>query len=251
MNRFLLILVPALAALGLLVAVVQAEGPGPDDLRAKAKQMLRQAEIAKSQGKEDLAHQMRENAQKLIHQAEELAGRREHAERREPQRPGREEAERREHARREIAEKIGSIERRMRELRQQGKREAVEDLEHQLRELRERMRHLAGPDRPRPDRPQPDRPHPQQPDRRVRLVQEATEHMQIASRLLHEADLHEPAEHLQQAAERLRQEVRKRMHGGEAEEMHRVIRELREEVGRLRRELEHIKHYMRESSQQR
>jgi len=250
MNRFLLILVPALAALALLWAVVQAEGHGPDDLRAKAKQMLHQAEIAKSQGKQDLAHQMRENAEKLIHQAEELAGRREHAQCREREQPRREEAERgeyerREHARREIAEKIGSIERKMRELQQQGKREAVEALEHQLHELRERMRHLAGHDRPQHHRPQP-----QQPDRRVRLVHEAAEHMQIAARLLHEADLHEPAEHLQQAAERLRHEVRNQMLDGE-DEVHRAIRELREEVGRLRHELEHIKHHVRESSENR
>jgi len=229
MKRYLLILVPAVAVVGLIVFMARAEDPKPGQLREKARQMQDLAEILRSQEKHQVANQLAENAQRLIHQAEEMEqqGERELPEQGEGEEQRRRDADRREHAAREA-----DLDRRT------DREEHAEREEHAQRE-----EHRDGDVHVRPERREH---HPA--ERRMQMIREATEHMHRAADLLREAEIGELAERLHREANRLEEEIGRQM---QAENLHHVIGELREEVMRLRRDLENLKQHTRELGEHR
>jgi len=81
---------------------------------------------------------------------------------------------------------------------------------------------------------------------------EAAEHMHHAAGILHEADVHELAEHLDREAGRIEHKVRQKMH---TQDLHHVIGKLpsgyqKGEIGRLRHELEHLRRRVDELSEE-
>jgi len=205
MKRYLLILVPTVAVIGLIVFMARADDSKPGQLREKARQMQDLAEILRSQGKHEVAEQLAENAKRLIHEAEETD----------------------QEARRERSEESENAEQRRQDADREERPDRTEPANREERILREQ----------RQDNPA---------ERRMRVIREAAEHMYRAADLLREADIRELPEHLRHEAERLSNEVGQQMH---AEQLHRAIGELREEVMRLRRDLEQLKQHMRESAE--
>jgi len=203
--------------------VASARGPAPEELRAKAQQLRQQLETLKSQGNEEAARQVAEQLDKLRRHAAELRERAEQQRRK----AGPQGAD----PRRQMAEKMEAMKRRIHELAKAGKKQEAEQMERQLRQMMERMKHHAAG--------RPGHPHPEQhPEKRLKLGAEAVHHLQQAAAKLQAAGMPEPAQHVRQIAERIGQEVRKQTHAHQA---HQVIGKLREEVMRLRKDVDQLK----------
>jgi flagellar biosynthesis/type III secretory pathway chaperone len=234
MNRFKL----ATVTIALLAAAALVWASESDELREKAEAMHREAAELAERGHLREAGELKEKAAALLEEAEHLE--RGHADPRQ-----REIAELK-----QLLERLHQEQERLREEAGAGERLAelrrkTEQVEHELHELLQPRRE--------PHREPHRKPHREQPFGQDEIARRL-EHMRIAVEHLHQAGLHEIAEHVAQRAEATERELHEHArrehepteHGPHPgpDAVHEIMKQLdalRHEVGRLRDEVNELR----------
>ncbi len=216
----------------LSIATALAGDPDPQDLRAQAERLQREAQELKAQGKGEAANDTMRQAKELMAQAKKLQ------DREITDRPERQRA-------RELRAELEKARDELKELQAAGKEDEALRARRHVRELQAELERVG---RPEPDRVGPPRERnggdipPGPPDmQRLR-------HLQVAIDNLHAAGMHDLAEHLARQAEALRASQPRPgalgapglQPGGEVQRLQAEIQELRQNIRELNRRVEEL-----------
>jgi hypothetical protein len=199
----------------LLLVTATALASEADELREKAEAMQREAAELAEHGHKEEATNLKRRAMEMLEQAERL----------QHHRPDQRKAEIMEL--RELLEKLRQEEKKISGIA--GERERLDDVRREAKQVEMELRELSR---------QPPHEHDAAPQDEIAR---RLEHMRIAVDHLHEAGLHDIAEHVAERAEATERELHPHHDGDVMHEVMKQLDEIRHEVGRLRSEVNELR----------